>query len=111
MIRLFISALLVIPFSAQAAWINKNGGESLPETDARKSASGFNAEMIFVENERTLFAGWLAPAASVNVSTTNTTVIGKGMSAFIIFGGCKSDSSGNCNVTMQFRVVRPDGKT
>lgn len=110
-IRLFISALLLIPVSAQATWINKKGGESLPETDARKSASGFNAEMIFVENERTLFAGWLAPAASVNVSTTNTTVIGKGMSAFIIFGGCKPDSSGNCNVTMQFRVVRPDGKT
>ncbi len=109
-IRLFITALLLIPVSAQATWINKKGGVSLPETDARKSVSAFNAEMIFVENERALFAGWLAPAASVNVSTINTTVIGKGISAFIIFGGCKPDSSGNCNVTMQFRVVRPDGE-
>lgn len=108
--RLLLVTFLAISPPALADWVNKNGGVSFPDTDARKSKDSFSAEIVLVEDDQALFADWLSSSTSVKINAVNNVRVGKGISAFILFSGCKTDAAGNCNVTMQFRVIRPDGE-
>jgi hypothetical protein len=107
-IRTLTASLLILPTVASAGWINRSG-ESLPDTDASKAVGDFGAQMIFVSDERELLRLWATPSETVEAKTTDTVETNGFINAFIVFGGCKPDASGNCSVAMRFRVLRPDG--
>ena len=107
--KLLLIAALTLSTVASAAWMNKSG-ERLPETAYRKSSGDFVAQMIFIGDENELFTTWNKPAESVNVKDIETIDVNSPISTFIVFGGCKPDDKGKCNVAMRFRVIGPDGK-
>ena len=94
---------------AQAGWIDKQG-KPLPESEDRKAIGDFGAQLIFTNDEQALFKTWAIPSESVNIDTVESVQINQPISAFIIFSGCKATPSGNCNVSMRFRIIQPDGK-
>lgn len=101
--------LLLAPLVASAGWINK-AGEPLPDSGARKATGSFGANLLFVSDENELQKRWSTPSANVEVKTTDKVALNRAISAFVVFSGCKPDERGNCNVSMRFRVLQPDGK-
>ena len=108
--RRAISLLLAIScVTASAAWVDKRGAR-LPDTTYRKSNGDLVAQMVFVEDEQDLFRTWSKPSESVNVKDIDAIAINSPINTFVVFGGCKPDTNGNCSVVMRFRVIAPDGK-
>lgn len=105
----FVLAVAAAAFCAKADWINKSG-ERLPDSESRKSAGNFGAQLILVRDDQQMFKIWNTPAETVNVSTIESVSVGSQANAFIVFSGCMPNKSGRCNVTMQFRVYQPNGK-
>ncbi|WP_156829794.1 hypothetical protein [Methylovulum miyakonense] len=107
--RTIIFLLLLFPAIASAGWINK-AGEPLPDSDSQKSVGDFGAQLIFVGDENELFKSWATPSETIDVKTSDKVEVNEAINAFIIFSGCRPDKQGNCNVSMRFRVLQPDGK-
>lgn len=95
--------------TANAGWINKQG-DGLPDSEDRKSTGDFGAQLVFVADEQALFKTWATPSETVDLKTVEGVTINQPISAFVIFSGCKPTAKGQCNVSMRFRVIRPDGK-
>ncbi|MDR2550847.1 MAG: hypothetical protein LBD10_11685 [Desulfobulbus sp.] len=108
MLRLLILVCLLAG-NAHAEWIDKQGNP-LSDSDDRKSAGAFGAQLIFTANEQALFKKWATPSETVDVDTVESVSIDQPISAFVIFSGCKPDAANLCNVSMRFRVIQPDGK-
>lgn len=104
----FVAMLLLVPSASFAGWINR-AGESLPETDARKSVGDFGAHLIFVGNENGLISRWAIPSETVEFASIDSVPVNGAINAFVIFSGCKKNDAGNCSVAMRFRVIKPDG--
>ncbi|MDD4945491.1 MAG: hypothetical protein PHQ73_01235 [Gallionella sp.] len=94
---------------AHAGWSDRQGNP-LVDVEDRKANGNFGAQLIFTTDEQGLFNKWATPSEGVNIDNVDSVEIGKPISAFIIFCGCKPSTSGNCNVSMRFRVLQPDGK-
>lgn len=94
-------------FSAQ--WIDKSG-KSIPDTENMKSAENFIAQLILTTDEQSLLKKWNTPSETVNVNTSSTVERNSPISAFIVFGGCKVDQQGNCDLVTKFKIYQPDGK-
>jgi hypothetical protein len=99
----------IIGSYAQAGWIDKQG-KLIPEAEDRKAIGDFGAQLIFTSDEQALFKKWATPSETVNLDTVESVRINWPISAFVIFSGCKPAPSGNCNVSMRFRIIQPDGK-
>ena len=107
----FITASLLLlstPLFA-AQWIDKSGN-AIKDQDNIKSSKNFIAQLILTSNEDDLLKKWQTPSETVNVNTSETVERNKPISAFIVFGGCKTDSKGSCNLVGKFKVYQPDGK-
>lgn len=102
----FLAALC---YNANAGWINKQGA-SLPDSEDRKAIGDFGAQLVFVTDEQALFKTWATPSETVSLNTVESVTINQPISAFVIFSGCKPTANGQCNVSMRFRVIQPDGK-
>jgi hypothetical protein len=85
-------------------------GNTLPETKSRKSNDGFGASLLLTDNEDQVFQNWLIPSKVVDVSTAYEIEKGKTLTLLIVFGGCGSDSKGNCDVDVDYIIYQPDGK-
>jgi hypothetical protein len=103
-----LGALLLLPLTASAGWISRSG-QAMPDTDASKSVGTFAAQMVLVADERELLKNWRTPSESVDVHTIDKVATNGLINAFVVFGGCKADTDGNCRVVMRFRVLKPDG--
>jgi hypothetical protein len=104
-----VLSILLACVSAQAQWTDK-AGDLIPDSDDRKSNGGFIAQLIFVTNEQEFFEKWDTPSETVHLDSIETVAINQPISSFVIFGGCQADPTGNCHVTMRFKVTQPDGK-
>jgi hypothetical protein len=107
--RMLVALLLLLPAVAPAGWINRSG-EALPDTDSSKAVGDFGAQLVFVADEHELQNRWGTPSETVEVKTISKVETNGFVNAFIVFGGCKPDTNGNCNVAVRFRVLQPDGK-
>lgn len=99
----------MLPAIAIAGWVNK-AGESLPDSDNRKSVKDFGAHLIFVGNENELFKRWETPSETIDIDSIDKVYVNGAINAFIIFSGCTPNKCGNCSVSMRFRILQPDGK-
>ena len=100
---------LLLPAIAVAGWIDRTG-EAIPDSASRKSIGNFGASLIFVGDENELFKRWATPSETVDVKAIDQVTINSAINAFVVFSGCKPNEHGNCNVSMRFRVLQPDGK-
>jgi len=104
---LFLTCASSPAFSAQ--WIDKSG-KSIPDADNIKSAENFIAQLILTTDEQGLLKKWNTPSETVDVKTSSTVERNSPISAFIVFGGCKVDQQGNCDLVTKFKIYQPDGK-
>lgn len=108
--RRILLILLLIPLcDARAQWIDKHGAV-LPDADDRKSIGTFGAEIIFTTDPDGLEQRWATPSDTVQVESVDSVQINQPISAFVVFSGCKPTPSQTCKVSMNFRVIQPDGK-
>jgi hypothetical protein len=101
--------LLLLPAIASADWIDRQG-ESVPDSDNRKTIGTFSAQLLLIGDEQQLFKYWETPSEIVNVKTIDSVWVNETINAVVLFGGCKASWRRSCNVTMRFRVTQPDGK-
>jgi hypothetical protein len=102
--------LLLFSSYANAEWINEQGA-SLPDSEDRKAVGDFSAQLVFVPDEQALFRQWAAASETVDLTIVESVAVNQPISAFVIFSGCQPTATGQCNVSMRFRVIQPDGKT
>jgi len=100
--------LLLGSLDARAQWVDKQG-VVLPDTADRKSIGAFGAELIFTTNPDALEERWNTPSDTVHVDSVESARINEPVSAFVVFSGCTPSRNATCNVSMHFRVIRPDG--
>lgn len=94
-------------FSAQ--WSDKSD-RSIPDDENIKSAESFIAQLILTTDEQGLLKKWNKPSETVYVNTSSIVERNSPISAFIVFGGCKVDQQGNCDLVTKFKIYQPDGK-
>lgn len=108
--RKVLSVVALLAFtSAHAQWIDKQGNR-LANTDDRKSRGSFGAEIVFTTDAEVLEERWRTPSETVNIDSVDHVRVNEPIYAFVVFSGCKPSVAGKCNVSMSFRVLRPDGK-
>ena len=56
-------------------------------------------------------AEWEKPTAGVRLQTETTARRGEIIQTFLIFKGCKADAKGDCQVSADYLVLGPTGKT
>lgn len=95
--------------SATAGWVDENGA-SLPDSEDRKAVGDFGAQLVFVADEQALFKQWAIPSAIVDLDTVDGVAVNQSISAFVVFSGCEPTAKGLCDVSMQLRIIRPDGE-
>ncbi len=105
----FSSCMLISSFAYSANWIDRSGKE-VPDSENMKSSKDFIAQLILTNNENELLSRWQTPSESVSITTSETVERDSPISAFIVFGGCRVDPKGNCNLVATFKIFQPDGK-
>ena len=106
---LLIGFILFSTTAFSAQWIDKSG-KALPDEKNLKSAENFIAQLILTTDEEGLLKRWGTPSETVDVTTSSTVERNRPITAFIVFGGCKVDQDGNCNLVAKFKIYQPDGK-
>lgn len=108
-IILTCSAVFIFGSVYAATWVDKSG-KAIPDSPSRKSSQNFIAQLILTDNEPQLFKNWDTHSKDVYIPTTTAIEQGKMLSAFIIFGGCATDTLGNCDLVVRYKIYQPDGK-
>ncbi len=108
-IILVCSALFIFGSTYSATWVDKSG-KAIPDSLSRKSSKNFIAQLVLTDNEPKLLKNWNTPSKDVFTPTANTIEKGKILSGFIIFGGCATDTLGNCDLVVRYKIYQPDGK-
>ena len=106
---LLLSAFILISPIAKAGWVDKQGNP-IPDSSNMKSVGDLVAQLVITDNEAQVLKNWGTPSQSVYFPTADKIERNKIITAFIVFGGCSVDSSGNCDLRMQITVYQPDGK-
>ncbi|MEA3452263.1 MAG: hypothetical protein U9Q83_10230 [Bacteroidota bacterium] len=100
--------LIFLSIFSNADWLVN--GKIISDTDNMKISKNLAVQLWLTDKESELLKNWNTPSKGVEIPTTNKIKIYKTLTAFIIFKGCKTDSKGNCNLTMDITVYQPDGK-
>lgn len=74
-------------------------------------AGDFRVVQIATTDPEGLMAAWEKPALEVKLETSMGAKRNQPIVTFIVFGGCRADPAGNCNVTADFEVIDPAGKS
>ena len=82
-----------------------------PAAANRARAGDFMAIQVATTDPDRLMADWQKPGAGIRLVTATTMMRNQPIVTFIVFGGCKPDAAGACNVTADFETIGPAGKT
>lgn len=104
---IFLIALISnISFAQQ--WHTKEG-KAILDSDSQKSGKSFVAQLILTNKDKALYTAWNIPSEGVYIDSSSIVKRNEPISAFIVFGGCKEDNTGNCRLIVEFTVIQPDG--
>lgn len=84
--------------------------EPTKDTEYMKSKKGFAAQLQFVDDQ-SFFENWNKPGLFVKVPVTEKAKIGIPIFPIILFANPGIGKNGKCNVTCDFIVKTPSGKT
>jgi hypothetical protein len=107
MLMALISGALPATAHSQDGLRNAAAAEKQPNG---ATSGDFSVLQIATTDPDRLTADWLKPTAAVSLTTTTQTVRNQPIVTFIVFKGCRPDASGNCNVTVDYETLAPDGK-
>jgi hypothetical protein len=95
---------------AQEGWRDERG-HSAPDTDARKSVSGFGG-WVLVTSDADWQVKWEIPS-NVTPHFTEARQVSRGSRVFVLtfFANPRLNTAGEANVTCDINVIRPDGTT
>lgn len=75
------------------------------------SSGQFGVVQIATLDDKALLAEWARPTPGVSLQTASQMKRNQTIFTFINFKGCKPDAAGNCNVTADFDIFDPTGKS
>ncbi len=101
--------LLSLSAVALAGWTD-GAGKPLPDSDDRRSSGPLLAQLVLTADEPALRQQWEHSKATPQLSITHRVEIGRAISSAIFFQGCQPDSSGQCQLFVEFSLQGPDGK-
>jgi hypothetical protein len=111
-LSLIIALALLSPapaVAAQNAWLEN--GKSAPEDPSRASDGAFGVMVVLTDDWDGFTQRWQRPSSGFDVPEVGPIPKGHPLISAIIFSGCKTDQSGKCWVTGDFRAIDPTGKT
>ncbi len=104
-----LSALALIAASAPAAAIAPATVVPKPASDKSAAMAGdLYVRQLATDSVDRLFKEWAQPTPP-HLTTTTQTERNKPIFTFIIFGGCRRDAQGHCDVVANFEIIDPDG--
>jgi len=74
----------------------------------QKSVKGFGGHLIVVEKPQEFVQEWLKPETP-NITPASLVKRDEPLGAFVLFAGCKRNSSDQCNSEVDYTVYKPDG--
>lgn len=95
--------------SGQDGW--RDGGKPISSDPSMASSKGFAVFQIATLDGEGFAAQWNKPTAGVEIAKTSKVARNQPVFTFIVFTGCTPDQSGTCNVTADFRMFDPAGKS
>lgn len=96
---------------ARAQWVDEDG-QPLAEESWRKSAGDFRGMLLISPDPGGFLNEWAKPPSRENppnLVTTSTAPRGDATGAFVLFQGCRPNPDGNCDASVDFEVLSPDG--
>ena len=75
-----------------------------------KSAGDFGVQIVLTADDKKFRTSWSRSTTPPSLQSANTVQRGAPISAMIIFHGCTPTRTGNCDATVAFALVAPDGK-
>ncbi|WP_439532832.1 hypothetical protein [Polymorphobacter sp.] len=103
-----IGTLPVAAFG-QDGW--RDGGKPIAGDPSMASSKSFAVFQIATLDGEGFAARWNMPTAGVEIAKTSKVARNQPVFIFIVFTGCTPDQSGTCNVTADFRMFDPVGKS
>ena len=104
-----VFVLLQVP-PAFAQW--REGGGVVPDTEESKTVDGFGASLLITADPDAFFEAWDQPPSpdyKPEIKTTDTAKRGDTVVGVVVFAGCMANPEGNCQSTVDFKLLRPDG--
>ena len=109
---LFAPLALLALTPAAAQWTSTDpSGKPLPPAANQAQQGEFGVMQISTTDPQALWAAWAQKTPGVELHTQNTATRNQPIVSFIVFTGCTPDAQGHCNVTVDFEVLDPSGKT
>lgn len=104
--RLVAALLLALTPPATAA-AGQAGG---PEPWEQASRDGFGVLALSTPDYDGFMQAWAGPTPPT-LPITSTAERGQRVTLMLIFHGCQAGPDGNCNITADFSILRPDGSS
>ena len=101
--------LLSLSTAVLAGWTD-GSGKPLPDSDNRRSSGPLLAQLVLTADEPALRQQWEQSRTPPQLTIPHRTEIGRAISSAIFFQGCQPDSSGQCQLYVEFSLQGPDGK-
>jgi hypothetical protein len=108
--RLLVSFVLLLPIFAYGGWHDRQGNPQ-EDTEWMKSSGDFGAQLLLIGDEKEFIKRWETPSKIVEFTTVSEINRGEPLITPVIFSGCQAGESGRCNVSGDFKILRPDGTT
>ncbi|MEO6198590.1 MAG: hypothetical protein ABIO68_01440 [Sphingomicrobium sp.] len=105
---LSLLSVSALAHATQPGWIEN--GKPAADNAARAANGAFGAMLVVTDDWEGFLKQWEQPMAGFDIPRLATIRKGRPLTSAVIFTGCKADSSGNCSVLGDFRVVDPNGK-
>jgi hypothetical protein len=95
--------------AAQNTWLEK--GKAATQDPSRASDGTFGIMLVLTDDWDGFTQRWQHPSPGFDVPEVGSIKKGHPLISAVIFSGCRTDQSGNCSVTGDFRAIDPNGKT
>jgi hypothetical protein len=90
---------------------SRMSGSAAPDRPNTASSGNFAVIQIATTDPDRLTTDWAKSTPGVQVHTSTQAPRNLPIVTFIIFKGCSADPAGNCNVTVDYDMVDPTGKS
>jgi hypothetical protein len=80
-----------------------------PDLEWPQAESQLSAILLLSDEPDDVLRSWTTPSAGVPVKVTDTITRGLPIVAFVFFAGCQPDAAGQCNASVDFTILEPDG--
>lgn len=103
---LAVLVIILANVTASGQWQKNN--EKVEDTAERKSLNGFGGHLVMAKDPQGFIKEWQKPEMP-KIDVVSEVKRGELVGAFVLFVGCKPDSSGVCNAEIDYVVLKPDG--